>query len=242
MCNIVNSSWDSHPRKAYSSPCNVQGSQSGDMNCVLALSTLRVWISCSCKPSARWEIWRATVSAWKHHKKPTACIPGTPRWNLASVAICSIFFLFLQCHFLCITNLSQTQYCLLAQTLLSITKFHAIFPIFFRISVKIAFALFASTGDYRTCGHDKNFPTLQIVKDNQTLASGRGAEKQRFLDKPAGRALAQSTGWNSQEPCFTAITLSFFMPLGTQEYNSHCQIMVCSTFFGPDMTGTAWAK
>lgn len=65
---------------------------------------------------------------------------------------------------------------------------------FLRISVKIAFALFASTGNYSICRYDKNFPTLQIVKYNQTLAQREVQRSKGFfsMDKPAGRALAHS--------------------------------------------------
>lgn len=90
--------------------------------CVLALSTLHIWISCSCKPGAKWETWRATVS-WVGTPQETKCtqflaLPVEIRLLLLFVA----HFFFFFSHLLCIINLSQTQYCLLAQALLSVIE------------------------------------------------------------------------------------------------------------------------
>lgn len=154
--------------------------------CVLALSTLHIWISCSCKPGAKWETWRATVS-WVGTPQETKCtqflaLPVEIRLLLLFVA--HFFFFFSVTFFVSLTSARHSTVYLPKHCWVSLNRYKVScqsFKFFWRISVKISFALFASTGDCRTCGYDKNFPTLQIVKDNQTLAQREVQRSKGFL-------------------------------------------------------------
>lgn len=218
--------------------------------CVLALSTLHIWISCSCKPGARWETWRATAS-WVGMPQKTNCIqllalPDEIWFLLLFVAY--FFFFFSVTFFVSLTPARHSTVYLPKLCWVSLNRYKVSCQIsifFLRISVKIAFALFAATGDCRTCGYDKNFPTLQIVKDNQTLAQ-RGVQRSKgFLTSQLTEPLHNLQGEIPRNPAsLVSHSVLFHAP-------GHTGILLTS-FLLPDYGllncpwpwygRTAWAK
>lgn len=216
---------------------------------LLLLLTLHIWISCSCKPGARWETWRAMASCVSMPQE-TNCMQflALPDEIWLLLLFVAYFFCFFSVTFFVSLTSARLFTCpSIAECHWTGTMCHARFPRFFWECLKVAFALLASAGDFRTCGYDKNFPTLQIVKDNQALAQ-RGVQRSKgFLSITSQLAepLRNLQGKFSGALLHSYHTLSFFMPLGTQECSLHfsfCQTMVCSASFSPDMAGTAWVN